>query len=49
MAYFSQDQLEAIAAALGDTDRGLTGPEIKHLFSSSRMTTCSAVLKGIYG
>jgi len=26
MKAFSQDQLEAIAGALGDTDRGLTNP-----------------------
>jgi uncharacterized protein (TIGR02391 family) len=28
---FSQSQVEAIAAALGDTDQGLTGSEITHL------------------
>jgi hypothetical protein len=28
MALFSQDQLEAIAGALGDTSAGLTGSEI---------------------
>jgi uncharacterized protein (TIGR02391 family) len=32
---FSQAQLESIAAALGDTDDGLTGAEIAHL-----LTTC---------
>ncbi len=29
MAFFTQDQLEAIAGALGDTDAGLTGTEIQ--------------------
>lgn len=37
MAFFSQDQLEAIAGALGDTSQGLTGPEIQHLIASSKM------------
>lgn len=37
MAFFSQDQLEAIAGALGDTSDGLTGPEIKHLLASSKI------------
>ncbi|HWJ75215.1 MAG TPA: TIGR02391 family protein [Kaistia sp.] len=37
MAFFSQDQLEAIAGALGDTNQGLTGPEIQHLIASSKM------------
>ncbi|QQS13916.1 MAG: TIGR02391 family protein [Rhodospirillales bacterium] len=37
MAFFSQDQLEAIAGALGDTGQGLTGPEIQHLIASSKM------------
>jgi hypothetical protein len=32
---FSQAQLESIAAALGDTEDGLTGTEIGHL-----LTTC---------
>ena len=30
---FSQEQLEAIAQALGDTDEGLTGSEIEHLLA----------------
>lgn len=37
MALFSQDQLEAIAGALGETDAGLTGPEIQYLLASSKM------------
>jgi hypothetical protein len=38
MAFFTQDQLQAIADALGDTDRGLTGSEIGYLLTSSKMT-----------
>jgi len=38
MAFFSQDQLEAIAGALGDTAHGLSGTEIEHLLASSKMT-----------
>ncbi len=38
MAFFTQDQLEAIAGALGDTEAGLTGAEIQYLLSSSKMT-----------
>lgn len=34
---FSQDQLEAIAGALGDTSAGLTGPEITLLITSNKM------------
>lgn len=34
---FTQSQLESIAAALGDTDVGLTGSEIEHLLMSCRM------------
>lgn len=37
MAFFSQDQLEAIAGALGDTAEGLTGPEIVHLLASCKI------------
>jgi uncharacterized protein (TIGR02391 family) len=36
--HFTQSQLQAIADALGDTDRGLTGSEIGHLLMSCRMT-----------
>lgn len=35
---FSQSELEAIAAALGDTSQGLTGSEIAHLLASVRLT-----------
>ena len=34
---FSQGELEAIAAALGDTSEGLTGSEIGHLLASIKM------------
>jgi len=34
---FTQDQLEAIAAALGDTDLGLSNTEIEFLFTSSKL------------
>lgn len=37
MAFFSQDQLEAIAGALGDTELGLKGDEIELLIRTSRM------------
>lgn len=35
---FSQSQLEAIAAALGDTNEGLTGREIGRLLATCRMS-----------
>lgn len=38
MAFFTQDQLQAIADALGDTERGLTGPEIEHLLASCKIS-----------
>lgn len=38
MALFSQDQLEAIANALGDTNAGLTGGEIEFLLTSAKMS-----------
>lgn len=38
MALFTQDQLEAIAGALGDTGAGLTGAEIQHLLTTTKMT-----------
>lgn len=38
MSLFSQSQLEAIAAALGDTDQGLTGSEMSHLLRTCKMT-----------
>jgi uncharacterized protein (TIGR02391 family) len=34
---FSQSELEAIAAALGDTSKGLTGTEIGHLLATVKM------------
>ena len=37
MPVFTQDQLEAIAGALGDTNAGLKGAEIQHLLASSKM------------
>lgn len=37
MALFSQEQLEAIAGALGDTDQGLKGSEIGLLLESARI------------
>lgn len=37
MKLFSQDQLEAIASALGDTTDGLTNPEIEFLIRSAKM------------
>jgi uncharacterized protein (TIGR02391 family) len=47
MAFFSQDQLEAIAGALGDTTCGLTGSEIQYLLTSSRMTDPGPLTKRI--
>ncbi len=47
MALFSQDQLEAIAGALGDTTDGLTGPEIQHLLASSKMVDPGPITKRI--
>lgn len=35
---FTQSQLEATAAALADTDEGLTGSEISHLLATCRMS-----------
>jgi len=37
MAFFTQDQLEAIAGALGDTELGLKGDEIEFLIRTCRM------------
>ena len=47
MAVFTQDQLEAIAGALGDTSAGLTGTEIQHLLVSSKMTDPGSITKRI--
>jgi len=38
MTCFKQEQLQAIADALGDTADGLAGSEITHLLASSRIT-----------
>ncbi|MYA68055.1 MAG: TIGR02391 family protein [Gammaproteobacteria bacterium] len=45
MPKFTQDQLEAIAGALGDTDVGLTGTEIQQLLASSKMTDPGTITK----
>lgn len=42
---FSQDQLEAIAGALGDTDTGLKGTEIAMLFATCQMTDPGEITK----
>lgn len=47
MPLFTQDQLEAIANALGDTDVGLTGREIQFLLDSSKMKDPGAITKRI--
>lgn len=47
MALFSQDQLEAIANALGDTETGLTGPEIELFLVSARMNDPGKITKRI--
>jgi hypothetical protein len=36
---FKQEEIEAISAALGDTDAGLTGSEIGHILSVCRMAS----------
>lgn len=47
MAFFSQDQLEAIAGALGDTGDGLTGPEIESLLASCKITDPGSMTKRV--
>lgn len=47
MALFSQDQLEAISSALGDTTDGLTGPEIQRFLASSKMSDPGPLTKRI--
>ncbi|WP_323798166.1 TIGR02391 family protein [Nisaea sp.] len=47
MACFTQDQLEAIAGALGDTERGLKGTEIQHLLISSKISDPGLMTKRI--
>ena len=45
MVLFTQDQLEAIAGALGDTSNGLTGGEIQFLLGASKMTDPGPITK----
>lgn len=47
MALFSQDQLEAIAGALGDTADGLTGTEIEHLLASCKIADPGPMTKRV--
>lgn len=47
VALFSQDQLEAVAGALGDTEAGLTAAEIQHLLATCKMTDPGAVTKRV--
>lgn len=47
MALFTQDQLEAIAGALGDTEAGLTGPEIQYLIASTKMNDPGPMTKRV--
>jgi len=47
MAFFSQDQLEAIAGALADTADGLTGPEIGHLLASCKIADPGPMTKRV--
>lgn len=43
-SHFTQEQLRAIADALGDTDEGLTGSEIAHLLASAKMADTDPTL-----
>lgn len=45
MALFPQDQLEAIAGALGDTSAGLTGSEIQFLLATAKMIDPGPITK----
>jgi uncharacterized protein (TIGR02391 family) len=47
MAIFSQDQLEAIAGALGDTDAGLIGTEIQHLLATAKIADPGPLTKRV--
>ena len=47
MAMFSQDQLEAIAGALGDTDAGLIGAEIQHLLATAKIADPGPLTKRV--
>lgn len=40
----TQDKLQSIADALGDTDEGLTGSEIAHLLASARIPATDPTL-----
>ena len=45
---FTQEQLQALADALGDTTEGLTGSEIEHLLRSAKMTDVDPALTKRY-
>lgn len=47
MATFNQDELEAIAAALGDTECGLTNTEIEFLFRTSKIADPGPMTKRV--
>lgn len=47
MKLFTQDQLEAIAGALGDTESGLTNPEITLLLASAKMVDPGKMTKRV--
>src|SRR3546814_19752837 len=47
MAFFTQDQLKAIADALGDTEAGLTGTEIQHLFATCTLHDPGPITKRV--
>src|SRR3546814_7288080 len=47
MAFFTQDQLKAIADALGDTEAGLTGTEIQHLFATCNLNDPGPITKRV--
>jgi len=45
---FKQEEIEAISAALGDTDGGLTGSEIGHILSVCRIADAIRIV-GVTG
>ena len=47
LAFFAQDQLEAIAGAIGDTAEGLTGPEIEYLLASCKIADPGPMTKRV--
>src|SRR3546814_20255459 len=47
MSFFTQDQLKAIADALGDTEAGLTGTEIQHLFATCNLNDPGPITKRV--